>query len=179
MSWKREPLEDNETEELIDAAAERSLQDEFIIRVLCHTGLRAGEFAEMRSTWVNWQREELRVPLEQDDWSPKTESGARTIPVVDPDTLRVMREWFKRNDATNMSRATVYRHVVDVAADTGIQKKVTPHVLRHTYGTTIAHRGASAAFIRDTMGHADISSSQKYIKFSGRRLQEEAKEVWG
>ena len=178
MSWKREPLDEEELQQLIEAAESDSMSNEFIIRVLAHTGLRVGEFCAMRSSWVDWQAELLRVPAEEGDWSPKSSAGARSIPLKDPDTIRVMREFFKRNDSIPWTRSTVYRRVVSVAAQTDVKRKVTPHVLRHTYGSLIASRGATAQYIRQTMGHATIESSQNYLQYHGATLQSEADELW-
>ncbi len=179
MTWKREPLEKDELTELLDVAETFDLAHDFTIRTLVHTGLRAGEFAQLRSDWMDWQNEQLRVPAEQDGWTPKTEHAARTIPVRDPDTLRVIREFFKRNEAVGVGRQAVYHRVTRVADETAIQKRVTPHVLRHTYGTLIASKGATPQYIRQTMGHADLSSANTYIEYSGVQLNEEASEVWG
>lgn len=179
MSWKREPLDDDELAELLEAAAGMDLDHEFTVRTLAHTGLRADEFAHLRSDWLDWQHEHLRVPAEADGWTPKTDDAARTVPIRDPDTLRVMREFFKRNEAVGVTRKAIYERVVRVAERTELRKRVTPHVLRHTYGTLIARNGATAQFIRQTMGHADLSSANDYIEYTGRQLAEEADDVWG
>lgn len=176
--WDRDPLEESELRELIEISERDSLKNEFIIRTLAHTGLRVGEFCEFRPSWMEWQRDLLRVPSEQDGWTPKTESSARTIPVKEPDTRRIIREFFKRNESVGMHRSTVTRRVKALAEETNIQKKVTPHVLRHTYGTLLAARGASTQYIRQTMGHATIASSEKYLKYSGTQLLEESDELW-
>jgi integrase/recombinase XerD len=78
-----------------------------------------------------------------------------------------------------MSRTTIWRRVSDVADRTTIAKNVSPHVLRHTYGTQIAAAGASAQFIKQTMGHQNLETSQQYIEFSGRRIHQEADKIWG
>lgn len=179
MSWTREPLDDDELTELLDVAASRDLDHDVTVRTLAHTGLRANEFAHFRSDWMDWQNEQLRVPPEQDGWTPKTDDAVRTIPIRDPDTLRVIREYYKRNEAIDVSRKAIYERVVRVADETDIRKRVTPHVLRHTYGTLIAANGATPQYIRQTMGHADLSSANDYIQFSGTQLAEEADEVWG
>jgi|GEM_PF-3721969 len=179
MSWTREPLDDRELESLLEAAAGMDLAHEFTVRTLAHTGLRAGEFAHLHTDWLDWQAETIRVPAEDDGWTPKTTHAARTIPVRDPDTLRVLREYFKRHAAVGVTRKAIYERVVRVADETDIRKRVTPHVLRHTYGTLIARNGATAQFIRQTMGHADLSSANDYIEYTGRQLAEEADSVWG
>lgn len=179
MSWKREPLDDDELAQLLDAAAGMDLDHEFTVRTLAHTGLRADEFAHLTSNWLDWQNEQIRVPGEQDDWTPKTVDAARTIPVRDPDTLRVLREFFKRNEAVGVTRKAIYERVVRVAERTALRRRVTPHVLRHIYGTLIARNGATAQYIRQTMGHADLSSANDYIEYTGRQLADEADDVWG
>lgn len=79
---------------------------------------------------------------------------------------------------TGYASATATERVVRVGDETSIRKKATPHVLRHTYGTFIAASGASAQYIRQTMGHADLSSANDYIEFTGRQLADEADEIW-
>lgn len=174
--WKREPLSESELTRLIDAT--ETLDEEFTIQTLAKTGLRADEFSHLKSEWIDWQKDVLRVPPESDGWTPKTSHAVRSIPIKDPDTRRVMRRYFEYNESVNVSRQTVYRRVVRVAERTNITKKVTPHVLRHTYGTLIASRGATAQYIRQTMGHADLSSANTYLQYSGAQLDEEAESLW-
>lgn len=44
----------------------------------------------------------------------------------------------------------------------GIDKKLTPHILRHTFCTNLLHGGADITFIRDLAGHADIQTTARY-----------------
>ncbi|MWG34152.1 tyrosine-type recombinase/integrase [Halomarina oriensis] len=178
MAWKREPLEETELDELLTAAERHSLRHEMTCRTLAYTGLRANEFAHMTEEWVDWQNEQIRVPPEQSGWTPKTAHAVRTIPVREPAALRTLRDYFKRHEKIGVSRQAITKRVKAVAADTELRKKVTPHVLRHTYGTLIAARGATPQYIRQTMGHADLSSANAYIQFTGSQLNEEANVIW-
>lgn len=196
---KREPLEEDEREHLLDTASGMSIKHDLTVRVLVYAGLRAAELAHMEEDWVNWQGEQIRVPAHvpcecsdcrskagqsknrtiEDYWRPKTEMGARSIPVRDPATWRVLREFFKRNEGYGVTRQTVDDRVKRVADEAGLRKKVSAHVLRHTYGTMIASRGATAQYIRQTMGHEDLSAASDYIRFVGRQLDEEADRLFG
>jgi len=176
--WKREPLEDYEVDELIAQAASLSDEHELIVRTLLHTGMRAAELAHMHSDWVNWRRGEIRVqPV--NDWTPKSDAGHRVIPLRDPDVKRLLNQRFSKQSDLGMSRTTIWRRVTDVAEETTIVKQISPHVLRHTYGTMIASEGASAQFIKQTMGHTNLATSQQYIEYSGRRIHQEADAIWG
>lgn len=196
---KREPLEDHEKDDILEAASDMAIEYDFTVRALIFTGVRADELAHMKSGWVRWQDEQLRVPRHEDCdcsgcrskadgsdertlgdyWRPKTDKGARTIPVKDPDTWRVMREFFKRNDAYGVTRQTVGNRIDKAAERAGLRRNVMPHVLRHTYGTMIAKRGATAQYIRQTMGHEDLSTASEYIHYVGRQLDEEAGKIFG
>ncbi len=179
--WTREPLEDFEAKTLRDQATSMGDEHELIIKTLLHTGMRADEFAHLRSGWLGQQQEEIRIQAVDTDgeqWSPKSEAGARVVPLRDPDVIRLLNKHFQKQRTIDISRTTVWRRVTEVASQTSIDKKVTPHVLRHTYGTQIAANGASAQFIKQTMGHADLSTSQQYIEYSGRRIHREADQIW-
>ena len=158
--WKREPLEDYEVDELIEQAASLSDDHELIVRTLLHTGMRAAELAHMQSDWANWRRGEIRVQP-AGDWTPKSDAGHRVIPLRDPDVKRLLNQRFSTQSDIGMSRTTIWRRVTDVADETTIAKKISPHVLRHTYGTMIASEGASAQFIKQTMGHTNLATSQQ------------------
>ena len=52
------------------------------------------------------------------------------------------------------------------ATRAGLQKKPSPHWLRHSHGTHAHRAGASAALIRDTLGHASIATTDMYLRAS-------------
>ncbi|QZP37066.1 tyrosine-type recombinase/integrase [Halobaculum magnesiiphilum] len=178
MAWTREPLTEPELDDLLDAADGRDLDHQVTIYTLAHTGLRADELAHLRDDWIDWQAERLRVPPAEGEWTPKTEHSARTIPLKHPGTVRRLRDYFSYHEAYDATRQTVTNRVKRVAAETDLRKKITPHVLRHTYGTLIAARGATPQYIRQTMGHADLSSANDYLQYAGTQLDAEAEELW-
>ena len=49
------------------------------------------------------------------------------------------------------------------AASAGLQKKISPHWLRNAHGSHAHQRGAPAATIRDTLGHASLSTTDVYL----------------
>jgi integrase/recombinase XerD len=57
-------------------------------------------------------------------------------------------------------------------ARTGIDKKVTPHKLRHTYATRLLEAGAQLVDIQALLGHADIGSTQVYTHVGEDRMAE-------
>jgi len=179
MGWKREPLEDYEAEQLLEAAADLSPSHHLVVLALLRTGMRADELAHLQSHWVTFDRAEASITIRAtQDWSPKSEAGLRMIPLRDPNLIRMLRQHFSQHEELGISRTTIWRRVKAAANHAGLEKRTSPHVLRHTYGTDLAARGASAQFIKQTMGHSDLATSQQYITFSGRRLHQEADQLF-
>lgn len=175
MGWKREPLEDYEADQLIQAAADISSSHHLVVLALLRTGMRADELAHLHSSWVTFDRAEASISVKpMDGWTPKSEAGIRMIPIRDPDLIRMLRQHFSHKEDLGISRTTIWRRVTEAADHAGLQKRTSPHVLRHTYGTDLAAKGASAQYLKQTMGHSDLATSQQYITFSGRRLHQEA-----
>ena len=61
-----------------------------------------------------------------------------------------------------LAREDISRFFVQLRQRAGISKKVTPHVLRHTYCTTLLNNGADIMFIKELVGHEDINTTAKY-----------------
>ena len=54
----------------------------------------------------------------------------------------------------------------------GIEKRVTPHTMRHTCATHMMASGADIVHVQHLLGHADISTTQIYVRVAQREVKE-------
>ncbi|MBI4224340.1 MAG: tyrosine recombinase XerC [Deltaproteobacteria bacterium] len=71
-----------------------------------------------------------------------------------------------------ISARAVERLIDKYLKRTGIQKKVTPHVLRHTFATHLLNSGADMRGIQELLGHASLSTTQRYTHVALDKLME-------
>lgn len=60
------------------------------------------------------------------------------------------------------ARGDVSRFFIELRRKAGIQKKLTPHLLRHTYCTTLLNNGVDITFIKELAGHENIQTTARY-----------------
>jgi site-specific recombinase XerD len=71
-----------------------------------------------------------------------------------------------------MSRASIETIVRNYAKLAGIDKKVTPHTLRHSFATSLLMKGADIRSVQMLLGHSSITTTQIYTHISDKHLQD-------
>ena len=69
-----------------------------------------------------------------------------------------------------LSRVTVWKIIKSYIAQAGIQKEISPHSFRHTFATHLLDEGADLRIIQELLGHASISSTDRYTHMSQSHL---------
>lgn len=85
--------------------------------------------------------------------------------------IRVSQTSKDTNESLRLTPRSVQRIIKKHAKRAGISKKVTPHVLRHTFATDLLQNGADIRSVQAMLGHSDISTTQVYTHVTDRHLQ--------
>jgi integrase/recombinase XerD len=70
------------------------------------------------------------------------------------------------------STVSVERMIRELSRDAGINRKVTPHTLRHTFATTILKNGGDIRFIQKLLGHSSIGTTEIYTHIDDETMRD-------
>jgi integrase/recombinase XerD len=86
--------------------------------------------------------------------------------------IRDERHLFVNLRGTGLSRQGLYKIVQRHALTAGLQDRMSPHTLRHTFATHLLAGGCDLRSLQEMLGHADIGTTQIYTHLSTERLRD-------
>lgn len=163
-------LESPGTEETFGA------RDRAVLELLYSTGMRVSELVDCNMTSIDFDNEMVKVRGKG--------NRERLVPMGGP-AIKALRAYFIQREellrnrlqqGKNIDRDAVFlnsrgsrittrsveRLIAAYGRKAGIDKPVTPHVLRHSFATHLLEMGADMRSVQELLGHASLSTTQKY-----------------
>lgn len=165
----------------------KSLRDRAILELFFSTGLRVSELCSLTrdidfdadSFSVRGKGEKIRIVFISDSARAAVKKYlAKRVDVDEALFVRLNREKARNGDLA-MDKRSVERIVKQCAIKAGISRKVTPHVLRHSFATDLLSNGADLRSVQMLLGHANISTTQIYTHVTDSQLRDVHKKFHG
>ena len=168
-------LPKDESKDLLDLEPERSeagLRDRALLELLYASGLRVAECCGLDRDDVDRQQGTVRV-MGKGGKERVVPAGDAALQAVDA-WLAVRGEergpLFTNSRGGRLTTRSVHRIVKSRARAAGIDRRVTPHTLRHSFATHMLGEGADLRLIQELLGHSRLSTTQRYTHVSPEHL---------
>lgn len=156
-------------------------RDNLIISILYQTGMRRAEIVGLKDGDIDLTNGQIRVFGKR--------RKERVVPIGERlceaiEAYREVRQGFESPDQSlltavkkdgstgSMNAATVYQMVRRRMGEVSTLKKHSPHVLRHTFATTMLNNGADIRTIQTLLGHTSLSATQVYTHTTFEQIQQ-------
>ncbi|KND51508.1 MAG: integrase/recombinase XerD [Parcubacteria bacterium C7867-007] len=166
---------------------EKSLRDKAILELLFSTGLRVSELCSLNTDLdlsrddfpIRGKGEKVRVVFLSDEAKTAVRAYLKARKDMDealfvniPPMPSKDPEKTSKRVPTRLTPRSVERMIKIYAAKAGITKKVTPHVMRHSFATDLLNNGADIRSVQQMLGHASITTTQIYTHVTDAHLRE-------
>jgi site-specific recombinase XerD len=167
----------------------RALRDRAILELFFSTGLRVSELCSLNRD----------LDLSRDEFSIRGKGEKVRVVFLSTTAKRAIKEYLdKRTDLDDalfvqmgknsknppagglrLTPRSVERTVKQYAIKAGITRKVTPHVIRHSFATDLLENGADLRSVQALLGHSNIATTQVYTHITDKHLREVHKNFHG
>jgi site-specific recombinase XerD len=158
----------------------QALRDKAILELLFSTGLRVSELCSLTRDLdlgsdefsIRGKGEKVRVVFLSED--AKSALKKYLAKRKDMDEAMFVQLGKNAKNAKNLAITprSIERLVKNYAIKAGITKKVTPHVIRHSFATDLLQNGADLRSVQMLLGHANIGTTQIYTHITDKQLRE-------
>jgi site-specific recombinase XerD len=157
-----------------------ALRDKAILELLFSTGLRVSELCGLSRD----------LDLSRDEFSVRGKGEKVRVVFLSPAAKDAIRKYLdKRGDIDDalfaqmgknsknakdlrLTPRSVERIIKRYAVKAGITRKVTPHVIRHSFATDLLENGADLRSVQALLGHQNIATTQVYTHVTDKHLRE-------
>lgn len=154
-------------------------RDKLVIEMLFGTGMRLSELLGVKDTDINIYEGTIKVLGKRNKERIIPINNELKLLIAEYQELKKKQDFFGNNSlmlivtdkGANAYPKLIYLIVQKYLSYISTQNKKSPHVLRHTFATSLLNRGADLNAIKELLGHANLSATQIYTHNSVERLK--------
>jgi integrase/recombinase XerD len=155
-------------------------RDRAMLELLYATGLRVSELINLRQSQVNFNQGVIRIigKGDRERLIPLGDEAQRWLrDFIDGPRMEILLErqtdyLFPTRRGDRMTRQAFWHIIKRYADKAGIEKKLSPHSLRHAFATHLLNHGADLRVVQLLLGHSDLSTTQIYTHVARERLKD-------
>ncbi len=163
-----------------DTTQAKGLRDRAILELFFSTGLRVSELCSLNTDSIDLSRDEFSVRGKGEKvrvvfLSPTAKDALRDYLKKRKDmedALFVSLSTINKNKSERLTSRSIERIVKQYSIKAGIGKKMTPHILRHSFATDLLQNGADIRSVQMMLGHSSVSTTQIYTHVTDKHLKE-------
>ena len=163
-----------------DLTTEKGLRDKAILELFFSTGLRLSELCSLNRDLdlskeefsIRGKGEKVRVVFLSDSAKEAIKNYLSKRKDMDEAMFIDLSRRSGKGTRGRLTPRSIERAVKFYAIKAGISKKVTPHVLRHSFATDLLQNGADIRSVQMMLGHANISTTQIYTHVTDKQLRD-------
>lgn len=171
----REALTKEEFEVLRTGA--KTLRQKALLELLYATGCRLEEVEQMKKQDIDWQRLQIQVVGKGNKQRVVYLNATAQVHLrkylmsrLDDDPAVFVTE---RHPIKFMGRRAIQREVDKIMEQSGLNKNVYPHLIRHTFATHMMNSGMSLNILQQILGHEDPSTTLVYAELDNATVENE------
>lgn len=160
-----------------DTTKIKGIRDKAIIEMLYSTGMRISELVELTHKQIQWREGYVRV-IGKGKKERLVMLGAPALDALNTYVNHPEYQGRGQNDPVFKNRfgdrlgpVSIQRMINKSSKAAGISRKVTPHVLRHSFATHMLDAGADLRSVQKMLGHVSLSTTQIYTHTTPERLK--------
>ncbi len=165
----------------------KSLRDNAILELLFSTGLRVSELCSLQSDIdlskdefsIRGKGEKVRVVFLSSEAKQSVKNYLDKRTDMDDALFIQLGPGAAKKDSLRLTSRSVERIVKHYAVKAGISRKVTPHIVRHSFATDLLSNGADLRSVQALLGHSNIQTTQVYTHVTDKHLRDIHKQFHG
>lgn len=163
----------------IDTSKNLGKRNYLLLLLLYDTGVRVSELINIRINDIDFENKTIKIIGKGDK---------ERLVYFTSDDLAVILDYLRENNknylfsnqkGTPITRNEVYNIVVRCCEEAGINKHVTPHMIRHSFATHMIINDADIMSVKTILGHSNVTTTQIYTHFNKKDLKRKYDELKG